>query len=105
MIIRLEVQQKTKSIKLRLDNEGEFTSGALKKWCKDRGLELDYSIPYCPELNGTSERKNLTIMTKARAMIQDSGVGKQLWGEAVLAATYLMNRSPKRGMNETPFEK
>lgn len=44
-------------------------------------------------------------MNKARALIADSGLKKEMWGEAVLAATYLINRSPTANQEETPFEK
>lgn len=66
---------------------------------------IDYTILHTPQLNRKSEKLNLTIIKKARALIADSGLKKEMWGEAVLAATYLINRSPTANQEETPFEK
>lgn len=49
------------------------------------------TIPYSLHLNGKAKRINRTIMEKARAMIVDSNLGKNMWGEAVLTAAYLTN--------------
>lgn len=63
-------------------------------------------MPHTPEQNGVSERMNRTLVEKARTMIMDSGISKSFWGEAVLTATYLTNRSPCRSLkeNKTPIE-
>ena len=39
-------------------------------------------------------------------MLHAQGLGKELWGEAVVTATYLKNRSPAKSLkdNRTPFE-
>lgn len=44
-------------------------------------------------------------MEKARALILDSELDKEMWGEAVYVATYLLNRSPTSTVNITPAEK
>ncbi|KAG2758638.1 hypothetical protein Pcac1_g29249 [Phytophthora cactorum] len=38
---------------LRSDNGGEYTSGAMAKFCKDRGIEQKFTPPYTPQLNGS----------------------------------------------------
>ncbi|RVW94063.1 Retrovirus-related Pol polyprotein from transposon TNT 1-94 [Vitis vinifera] len=42
------------------------------------------------------ERKNRHLMEVARSLMIASKVPKQLWGEAVLTASYLINRMPSR---------
>jgi hypothetical protein len=42
---------------------------------------------------------NRSITEKARALIIDSKLDKSMWGEAVLTATYLLNRSPTTAEN------
>lgn len=37
---------------------------------------------------------NRTVAEKARCMLQESFLRKDLWNEAVLSAVYLINRSP-----------
>jgi hypothetical protein len=66
---------------------------------------LEYTVPYLPQLNGTSEHMNRSIMEKARALIIDSKIDKSMWGEAVLTATYLLNRSPTTATKVTLTEK
>ncbi|KAG3021508.1 hypothetical protein PC121_g24862 [Phytophthora cactorum] len=46
---------------LRSDNGGEYTSGAMAKFCKDRGIEQKFTPPYTPQLNGVAERMNRTL--------------------------------------------
>ena len=67
---------------------------------------MEPTVPYSPQQNGTSERLNRTLLDKARSILQDSGLPKSLWGEASLAAAYLLNRSPTSALEEkkTPFE-
>uniref|UniRef100_A0A1B6C2D3 Integrase catalytic domain-containing protein n=2 Tax=Clastoptera arizonana TaxID=38151 RepID=A0A1B6C2D3_9HEMI len=94
-----------KAHKIRCDNGGEYVSTNLKQWCKIKGIVMDYSIPSTPQLNGTAERMNRTLLNKARAMIFDSNLTKEIWGEAVLTAAYLLNRSPFATVDKTPAEK
>lgn len=50
-------------------------------------------------MNGVAERVNHTLLDKSRAMILQSKLGKEFWGEAILCATYLLNRSPTEALN------
>lgn len=48
-----------------------------------------------------------TITEKARAMVNGAKLDKSFWGEAVLTATYLINRIPSRALGDratTPYE-
>ena len=54
---------------------------------------------------GVIEIINKTMLRKVRSMIFTSNTPKSLWGEAVLAAVYLYNRTPHSGINhKTPYE-
>ena len=57
---------------LRTDNGPEFTSDGFKKWASDKGIEIEYSETYTPELNGRSERSNRIWMDGVRAMLNDA---------------------------------
>lgn len=90
---------------LRCDNGGEYSSKVFQKFCLDNGILIDYTVPYTPEQNGKAERLNRSIVEKARSMMSDSGVEKNLWCEAVCAAVYIINRSPTSALeNKTPAE-
>ncbi|GJW93189.1 hypothetical protein Tco_0172861 [Tanacetum coccineum] len=38
------------------------------------------------------------------AMLISSGMSKDMWGEAILTATYLLNKIPRKEKEETPYE-
>jgi transposase InsO family protein len=80
--------------RIRCDNGGEYKNNALRVWCTNNGIVIEFTALRSPQLNGTAERMNRTIMEKARALHFDSGLGKRMWGEAVLTSAYLLNRSP-----------
>lgn len=79
--------------KLRSDNGKEYLSQDLVKWCKDKGIILDYTTSYTPQLNGKAERLNRTLIEKMRALLTDSKVEKTLWGEAACTAPRELHRS------------
>jgi hypothetical protein len=60
---------------------------------------------YTPQLNGKAEKLNRTLVEKARAMLFDSNLDSEMWGEAILNAAYLLNRSPTVTIDTTPAEK
>jgi transposase InsO family protein len=84
---------------LRSDNGGEYTSGAMAKFCSDRGIVQKFTPPYTPQLNGVAERMNRTLVECARCMLEHAGLSKSYWGEAVMTATFLRNRCPTRAIS------
>uniref|UniRef100_H3HA27 Integrase catalytic domain-containing protein n=1 Tax=Phytophthora ramorum TaxID=164328 RepID=H3HA27_PHYRM len=84
---------------LRSDNGGEYTSGAIAKFCADRGIVQKFTPPYTPQLNGVAERMNRTLVECGRCMLEHAGLPKTYWGEAVMTATFLRNRCPIRAIS------
>lgn len=98
----IQVIEREKGIKVKrihCDNGGEYTSNMFKNYCKDKGIVIEYTLPYSPQMNGKSERLNRTIYDKARTILDQSNLPRYLWGEAVLTATYLINRCPSKSIN------
>lgn len=91
---------------LYCDNGGEYFSTAFQNFCSEKGIAYHPTIRYTPQLNGVAERMNRTLVQKARAMIHNAKLEQSYWGEAILTATYLINREPTNalGTNKTPFE-
>ena len=69
--------------KFRCDSGGEYIPNSLKQFCVDKGIFIDYSVPYNPQQNGKAERMNRSLVEKARAMFNESGVPKYFWAEAI----------------------
>jgi Reverse transcriptase (RNA-dependent DNA polymerase) len=96
-----------KNIKyLRSDNGTEYQSKEFKKFCQGKGIVQQFTTLYTPEQNRVSERMNRTIVERARYMLGEANMSLKYWGEAVMTATYLINRCPTSANEgtKTPFE-
>jgi transposase InsO family protein len=90
---------------LRTDNGGEFTAAEFASYCMDEGVQRHYSAPYSPQQNDVVERRNQTVVGMARALLKQRGMSAVFWGEAVVTAVYILNRSPTKALNgRTPYE-
>ena len=88
--------------RIRSDNATEIIGQELRGHIP--GVTTEQSVPYTPEQNGVAERMNRTLIDKARCMVDDLGVNRELWGEAVKTAAMIRNCMPVRGMPLTPEE-
>lgn len=91
--------------KIRCDNGGEYSSNIFKDFCDKKGIQISYTPPYTPQLNGVAERMNQTLLDMARSMILQAELDKMFWEEAVLTAAYITNRTQSSiNKNKTPYE-
>lgn len=79
---------------LKADNGGEYVSNEFKTFCHEKGIRLNYTVPYNPEMNSVAERLNRTLVERVRTMLIAGNVDKSFWSEAVLGANYIKNGSP-----------
>lgn len=101
----IENQFKTKIQVLKTDNGKEFFHSYLGNYLRDQGIIHLSSCIDTPQQNGVAERKNRHILEATRSLMFATHVPKHFWGEAVLTATYLINRMPSRVLNfQTPFQ-
>ena len=64
-------KQSGKCIKiLRSANGGEYVSESFKRYCKDHIIQQPFIVPYTPQQNEVSERKNRTMVECACNMLQ-----------------------------------
>ena len=58
-----------------------------------------------PEYNGIVEQLNKTLVEHVQTILHDSGLLKNLWGEALLHVVWVKNRSATRVSDgQTPYE-
>ena len=96
---KMTAQCKSKISHFRSDNGGEYSSNEIKKFCRQKGIQLDYTVARNPEQNGVSERLNQTVMNMARCLLNDAHLDKSFWGEAVRTAVYTINRLPSSAID------
>lgn len=103
---RLAENQTNRRIKVfRSDNGTEYCNGRFQALFSKCGIIQQTSTPYTPQQNGLAERTIRTITEKARCFLFDAGFGKEFWGEAVNAATYVKNRTSSAVLGDTsPIE-
>jgi len=53
----------------RLNNGTEYGCNDFKEFCKERGIQIETTVPYTPEQDGVAERANRTILDRCRTLI------------------------------------
>ena len=79
---------------LKTDNARDYFNSILGPYLSKNGIIHISSCIDTPQQNGVAERKNRHLLEVARAIMFTNNVPKHFWGEAILTATYLINRMP-----------
>lgn len=64
--------------RVRADNGLEFINVVFRKELDEAGIIHEKTAAYTPELNGQAELLNGSLAALVRAMLKDSGSGKEL---------------------------
>ena len=81
---------------LRTDRGREFMSEDFPSYCNDHGIHKQLTQARTPHQNGVAERRNRSLIEKARSLLFESKVPMFLWTELVNTANYLINRGPTK---------
>jgi transposase InsO family protein len=65
------------------DNGSEFKNSHFETFCRDLGLEHQFSSPYVASRNGVVERKHRSLCEMARTMLDEHRTPRRYWAEAV----------------------
>ncbi|KAL2903852.1 Retrovirus-related Pol polyprotein from transposon TNT 1-94 [Bienertia sinuspersici] len=97
-------RQFNKTVKIvRSDNGTEFK--CMIPYFTEHGMLFQTSCVKTPQQNGRVERKHQHILNVARALLFQGNLPVKFWGECVLSAAYLINRTPSGVLkNKTPYE-
>src|ERR1700742_4070392 len=100
-----ETQHNAKIKRLWSNRGGEYLSDEFSQHLKSKGTERRLTTHDTPQHNGIAESLNRRLLERVRAMLHHSGLPKFLWGEAIIHAVWLKNRTSTRALeNKTPFE-
>jgi hypothetical protein len=102
----VNVQRRGRIAKLGCDRGGEFTSKEFTNHLENSGTVRHLTVHDSPSSNGIAECANRTLLDGARAMLDDSGLPKNLWAEAVSHHVWIRNRVPTRSLHhdKTPLQ-
>ena len=70
------------------------------------GIERQVTEPHSPHQNNVAERKNRTLVERARCLMVRGSLSNFLWSELVATVNnFLINRTPTRAnQHVTPFQ-
>lgn len=110
-MISLAERHNHKIKEIRTDNDTVYDSTAAKELYLSHSIHHSKSVPYTPQQNGAAERAVRTLSEAANAILMQakedrsaSGLSTDLWGEAVLTAAYVRNRTWQKRSGKTPYE-
>ena len=87
------------------DRGGEYMSKEFDAFLASHGTKHQFTVPYTPQQNGVAERKKRSLMQMARCMVKSQLLPHAFWLEAVMCATYILNRCPTKALQSiTPYE-
>jgi transposase InsO family protein len=92
LILRLKNKRHGDVVRaIHSDNGSEFKNSHFETFCRDLGLEHQYSSPYVACQNGVVERKNCSLCEMARTMLDEHRTPRRYWAEAVNTACHVVN--------------
>lgn len=90
---------------LRTDRGGEYISKDFLHFCRENGIQKQFTVRYTPQQNGVAERKNRTILYMVRKMLKVKHFPHEYWYEAITCTVYILNICPTKAvMNKIPEE-
>ncbi|WVZ89499.1 hypothetical protein U9M48_035893 [Paspalum notatum var. saurae] len=105
LVLRLRNESHKAMRAIHSDNGGEFKNSRFENFCRDLGLEHQFSSPYTPPQNGVVERNNRTLVEMAQTMLDEHRTLRCFWAEAVNTACYIANRIFLRAfLGKTSYE-
>jgi hypothetical protein len=89
---------------VRSDNGREYLKKGFNAYFQQNDIIHQTSCVITPQKNGIAERKNHHLLEVAQSLCFAMQVPKRFWGDAILTATFLINRMPSRVLQfKTPL--
>jgi hypothetical protein len=108
LICQLDRHNDTKVKTIHMDGGGEGRDLNFRSACERRGIRFETTNPHSPEQNAVAEKAIATLTDMTRTFLLDAGAPQALWGEAMMYAAYVKNRTlfckKREEYSVTPFE-
>jgi hypothetical protein len=102
---RAQREYNSQIMKIQSDNDSEFKNMNIEDWCDKEGVKHEFSTTYTPQQNEVVERKNKTLITLARAVLDDYDTPERFWAEAINTVCHATNWVYlHRLLEKTPYE-
>jgi len=103
-VVEVETQLERRVKTLRTDWGREYLSNLFKEFCEEKGIRRQLMIFGTPQPNGVAERRNHTLLDMVRSLMTHANFPISFWEEALLMATYILNRVLSKSVVATPYE-
>jgi transposase InsO family protein len=100
----VENKLSTKIKALRTGRGHEYLSKQFLKNCDEKGIARQLTIPYTPQQNGESERRNKILFDIVRSMMTHANLQISFWGDTLLTAAYIFNCVPSKSISSIPYK-
>ncbi|OWY90360.1 DNA binding protein [Phytophthora megakarya] len=81
---------------IHADQGGEFLGNEVAVYCRDEGIEQQFTNGYSSQGNSIIERSNRVVVERFRSLLRATMLPNLLWGEAMHHAVYTINRTPSK---------
>jgi transposase InsO family protein len=93
LILRLKNERNGDDVQaIRSDNGNEFKNSRVETFCRDLGLEHQFSSLYVACQSGVVERKKRSLCEMARTMLDEHRTLRRYWAEAVNTMCHVGNQ-------------
>lgn len=82
--------------RLRSDNRGEYVTKDWQNYCDSSGISHSMGSPHSPQLNGTAERYNRTLLDRLLLSLFHANLPSRFWEAAARHAIASINLSASR---------
>ena len=89
---------------LRSDRDREYTLNKFTIFYEEHGIIHEVTAPYFSQSNDVAEQKKRTLLDMVNAMIISFEIPKNLWGEALLTSTFILNRISSKDKEKASYE-
>ena len=74
------------------------------EYCTKYDIIHQTIAPYSPQQNGVAERKNKILKEMMNDLLISFGLFQKLWGEAILSANYILNKTTHKKTLQTSYK-